>query len=46
MANFSQKVAFIYNSKRLKINEYSQETIKQMNLTSNITIEVIFYHLQ
>ena len=46
MDNFSQKVGFIYNSQRLKINEYSQETIKQMNLTNNITIEVIFYHLQ
>ena len=46
MANFSQRVGFIYNSQRLKINEYSQETIKQMNLTNNITIEVIFYHLQ
>ena len=45
MANFSQKVAFIYNSKRLKINEYSQETIREMNLPNNCTIKVIYYHL-
>ena len=45
MANFSQKVAFIYNSKRLKINEYSQETIREMILPNNCTIKVIYYHL-
>ena len=42
-ANYKDKVSFIFNGK--KINEYSQQTIRELNIKNFDKIYVIYYNV-